>query len=79
MASTPEGARKVQEFHRELFTHASKGLSDQIERITGLQVREAAAEVEPKSGTVIHAFTSGTMVQVFQFHPQKGKNGAVGK
>jgi len=29
-------------------------------------VREAAAEVEPVTGTVVHAFTSGTMVQVFQ-------------
>jgi hypothetical protein len=29
-------------------------------------VREAAAEVEPASGTVIQVFTSGSMVQVFQ-------------
>ena len=31
-----------------------------------MEVREAAAEVEPVTGTVVHAFTSGTMVQVFQ-------------
>jgi hypothetical protein len=29
-------------------------------------VREAAAEVEPTTGAVVQAFTSGTMVQVFQ-------------
>lgn len=77
MASTPAGALKVQEFHRELFAHSSKGLSAEIQRITGLKVREAAAEVETKSGTVIHAFTSGTMVQVFQFHPRAGVEPAV--
>jgi hypothetical protein len=31
----------------------------------GRQVREAAAEVEPTTGSIVHAFTSGTMVQVF--------------
>ena len=29
-------------------------------------VGEAAAEVETTTGAVVHAFTSGTMVQVFQ-------------
>ena len=33
--------------------------------ITGMQVREATSEVEPATGAVVHAFTSGTMVQVF--------------
>jgi len=36
-----------------------------IERITGYEVREAAAEVEPDTGVVVHAFTTGTIVQVF--------------
>lgn len=36
-----------------------------IKRITGRQVREAAAEVETATGTVVHAFTTGAMVQVF--------------
>ena len=30
-----------------------------------MDVREATAEVEPKSGAVVQVFTSGTMVQVF--------------
>ena len=30
-----------------------------------LEVREAAAEVDTTTGSVVHAFTDGTMVQVF--------------
>jgi len=36
-----------------------------IRRITGVDVREAMAEVEPATGTVVQVFTTGTMVQVF--------------
>jgi hypothetical protein len=56
----------VQEFHRQLFADSSDSLRKEIRRITGVKVREAAAEVEPTTGAVVHAFTSGTMVQVFQ-------------
>jgi hypothetical protein len=56
----------VQEFHRELFGNSAAPLRKEIERITGMTVREAAGEVEPTTGAVVHAFTSGTMVQVFQ-------------
>jgi len=31
-----------------------------------VDVREASAEVEPKSGAVVQVFTSGTVVQIFQ-------------
>ncbi len=65
MSRTPEGAAKVQEFHRQLFLDASEALRDEIKTITGMDVREVTAEVEPATGTVIHVFTSGTMVQVF--------------
>ena len=65
MAANPVGAAKVQEFHRQLFATASEGLRQEITRITGVDVREAAAEVETTTGAVVHAFTSGTMVQVF--------------
>jgi uncharacterized protein YbcI len=60
-----EGAAKVQEFHRQLFLTASDTLRKEIKRITGMDVREAAAEVEPATGAVVQAFTTGTMVQVF--------------
>ena len=65
MAKTPAGAAQVQEFHRQLFSDSSETLRQEIRRITGVEVREATAEVETTTGTVVHAFTTGTMVQVF--------------
>lgn len=65
LATRPDGAAQVQEFHRQLFATSSTSLRQQINRITGREVREAAVEVEPTTGAVVHAFTSGTMVQVF--------------
>jgi len=65
MAQSPEGAARVQEFHRQLFLNASDALRQEIERITGMEVREANSEVDPKCGAVIQVFSSGTMVQVF--------------
>jgi len=65
LARSPAGASKVQEFHRQLFANSSESLRLEIKRITGREVREAAAEVETATGTVVHAFTSGAMVQVF--------------
>jgi uncharacterized protein YbcI len=65
MALSAEGANKVQEFHRQLFLTDADSLREEIKRITGMDVREAVAEVEPTSGAVVHVFTSGAMVQVF--------------
>jgi uncharacterized protein YbcI len=65
LAQTPAGAAQVQEFHRQLFASASESLRQEIKRITGAEVREAAAEVEPTTGTVVQVFTTGTTVQVF--------------
>lgn len=65
LAQTPAGAAQVQEFHQELFSSSSDPLRQEINRISGRMVREAAAQVEPKFGSVVHAFTTGTMVQVF--------------
>ena len=65
MAQSPGGAAKVQEFHRQLFMNDSDSLRNEIKRITGVEVREAAADVESASGIVVHEFTTGAMVQVF--------------
>ena len=65
LAGSPAGATRVQEFHRQLFANSADGLRQEIKRITGVDVREAAAEVEPTTGTVVKVFTTGTMVQVF--------------
>lgn len=64
LARSPEGAAQVQGFHRQLFANSSESLRLEIKRITGVEVREATAEVETTTGTVVHVFTSGTMVQV---------------
>jgi uncharacterized protein YbcI len=65
LAQTPEGAAQVQEYNRELFNTSSEPLCQEIKRITGVEVREATAEIESKTGTVVKAFTNGTVVQVF--------------
>ena len=66
LARSADGAAQVQEFHRQLFQSSLDSLRQEIERITGVAVREATAEVETTTGAVVHVFTSGTMVQVFQ-------------
>ena len=66
LARTPDGAAQVQEFHRQLFQSSVELLRQEIKRITGVAVCEAAVEVETLTGAVVHAFTSGTMVQVFR-------------
>ena len=65
LALSPAGAAQVQEFHRQLFLSSADSLRKEIKRITGREVREAAAEVEPATGTVVHAFTTGNVVQVY--------------
>jgi uncharacterized protein YbcI len=65
LAKTRAGAAQVQEFHRELFASASDALRREIKRITGVEVREATAEVEPTTGTVVAVFTTGTVVHVY--------------
>jgi uncharacterized protein YbcI len=65
LAGSPAGAAQVQEFHRQLFTTSCEPLRQEIKRITGVEVREATAEVETTTGTVVKVFTTGTLVQVF--------------
>ena len=65
LARSPEGAAQVQEFHRQLFNSSSESLREEIKNITGVEVRQATAEVETTTGAVVHAFTTGTVVQVF--------------
>ena len=77
LAQSPVGAAQVQEFHRQLFANSSDELRQEIKRITGREVRESAAEVEAATGTVVHAFTTGTMVQVFLLaHSAAAGNGS---
>ena len=65
LSRTSTGAAQVQEFHNRLFSNSSDPLRLEINRISGRVVREAATAVEPTTGSVVHAFTTGSMVQVF--------------
>ncbi len=65
LAGSPAGATQLQEFHRQLFASAVEPLREEITRITGVEVREAKAELEAGTGTVVRVFTNGTVVQVF--------------
>ena len=65
LAKSPAGAAQMQEFHRQLFANSSDSLRQEIKRITGMEVREATTEIEPASGAVVQAFTTGAVVQVF--------------
>jgi uncharacterized protein YbcI len=65
MARNPAGAARVQEYHRQIFADSVGPLRQEIRKITGMEVRGAAAEVEPTTGTVVHAFTDAPAVQVF--------------
>ncbi len=66
LAQSQIGAAQVREFHRELFINSAATLREEIKRITGVEVREAQAEVEPTIGSVVQVFTTGAMVQMFQ-------------
>jgi len=69
LASTESGASKVEQYHRALFAVSCDELRKEIQRLTGRRVREAAVVVEPATGAIVHAFTSGTVVQIFQLEP----------
>ena len=69
LAQNAAGAAQVQEFHRQLFSSSAASLRNEIKRITGRDVREATAEVETTTGSVVQVFTTGTMVQVFLLGP----------
>ena len=66
LSRSPNGAAQVQEYHRQLFKSSVDLLLKEIKRITGVAVGQAAAEVETTTGAVVHAFTTGTMIQVFR-------------
>jgi uncharacterized protein YbcI len=70
LAKNPAGAAQFEELHRKLFDESSEEFLSEIQRITGYSVREANAEIEPTSGTVVKMFTTGTEVQVFRLAGQ---------
>ena len=66
LAKSPAGAAQMQEYHRQLFASSADSLRQEIKRITGVDVREAHAEVETATGAMMQMFATGTVIQVFQ-------------
>lgn len=79
LAATPEGAAQVQNFHRQLFANSTAEMRQEILRLTGRRVRETAAEIEVATGTVVHAFTTGAMVQVYLLTPGAPADAVTGR
>jgi uncharacterized protein YbcI len=71
LARSASGASQVEGYHRALFAVSCDELRAEIQRLTGRKVREAAVVVEPATGAIVHAFTSGTVVQIFQLEPHR--------
>jgi len=69
LARSEHGASQVENYHRALFAVSCDELRREIQRLTGRKVRESAVVVEPATGAIVHAFTSGTVVQIFQLEP----------
>jgi uncharacterized protein YbcI len=65
LAKGSDGAAQVQELHQQLFNASGDLLRHEIKRITGVAVRKAVVQVESATGTVVKAFSSGTVVQVY--------------
>lgn len=64
LASTPEGATNLHEFYHQLFRNSAASLGKQVERITGRKICEFASQIDPGTGRIVHAFTTGATVQV---------------
>lgn len=62
LAANPAGAAQLQEFHQQLFKLCSDPLRREIERITGLEICEAAKD---NMAAAVQVFSVGTVVQVF--------------
>ena len=79
LAKSPSGAAQVQEFYRQLFATSSEGLRKKIEAITGVEWREAIAEVEPTTGDMVQAFTRSAKAQVFRLAPCERRESRSGR
>lgn len=71
LARSTAGAAQVEGYHRALFAVSCDQLRSEIQRLTGRKVKESAVVIEPATGAIVHAFTSGTIVQIFQLEPHE--------
>jgi uncharacterized protein YbcI len=66
LTQSADGAARVKETYQDLLNDSGEPLRKEIERITGEEVSEAAAEIEPSTGAAVQVFASGTVVQKFR-------------
>ncbi len=59
LAQAPAGAALVHDFHRALFANACGPLCQEVAAALGAEVREAAAEVQGTTGTLVLLFVLG--------------------
>ena len=69
LAQSPAGAAQVWKFHRQLFATDSATLHRKIKKITGMEVRDTTAEIEPTTGSVVQVFTTDTVGEEFLLTP----------
>jgi uncharacterized protein YbcI len=69
VAQTPIGLAQLREFHRQLFGDHSDALLQKIKSITGMGVRETAAEIDPANGSVVLFLTTDTAAKRFPLPP----------
>src|SRR6478736_2295819 len=62
LSQNPDGAAKVQEFHRQLFAGSTTEMHHEILKLIGRRVKEATSDLAPSTGSVVHAFSTGVMV-----------------
>jgi uncharacterized protein YbcI len=63
LAQSLAGATRVREFHRQMFSKASAALLRKIKSITGMEVRDTTAEIEPTTGHVVQIFTTDMVAE----------------
>ncbi len=52
LVRSPAGAAQVREFHRQLFASATETLAQQIRRVTGMEIRDKTADIDPLTGEI---------------------------
>ena len=71
LAQRTTGASQIRKFHRELFALGSATLFRKIKSIAGIEVRDATAEIELKTGWVVQVFTTDTTAKEFLLAPRR--------
>ncbi|ADG69967.1 hypothetical protein Plim_4157 [Planctopirus limnophila DSM 3776] len=66
LSQTETGAAQVQEYHNRLFMCSLPALREELQRVTGVAIQDAAVEFETDNGVVTHTFVNGTVIQLFR-------------